>query len=763
EQTFVALTEFKQGDAICGAGNPLQDFLFITKGSAQTTVNGRPFRFDKGDAIGLCSLGKDTYSHTYTAVTDVTVFSYPYDGFDSLDTLLRDNADIANLLLNSMCRQISEFLKYRMGLKYEADDAYELVNEVYPEYERLCALYAFTSKKLTGIAELKRAEDAPGFPLVEDWMHDYYMAINELEPNLRKGFFYNHPPISSGFIRRSAEDIREILRACGAYHDYLKDISKILLNSEGHDLFALISELHFNSVNIKGADEAVSALMMRLTGLLTGMTGVDPGFCKKRMGAYKETLKGTHGNEKTKAAPGASVAKKNLADSLSVIIEYSGCPAETGNKFARAVHDFAKISDRNSSEDDVYKKRKELTVMFYDIYQQVFIKSLEDPALSTVIKMFLNFGYVDAALAGHENADYLYSIADSLKGDPGMGVYTVREWLLAIYNGEKEPCRNEYDEDFPAHLRELKNSRKIDDKEEARLLKDNMAKLRFEMDNVFQTVNKVTFGRISTFCPLFGDHNVQRKLEVSLLTPAILKAMLDEIRSLDFSAYYRPTMYSNPEIGIPKEVVNVEVLPDIILMPNVGIRGSMWQDIEGRVRTSPARMFMPMFLQTDLKAMMIQMTAEFRWEICKRIQGTRWNDMSDPSLTSEFCDYLQFYKTNRDLSQEVRAAIKLELVRAKNNFKSVFVLNYAEWMMYESKGSPRLNKNARKIMITYCPFPQEVREKLMQNPQFAEPINRWNHKKQQRTTHLSNVVHKAEQSKNGAPGELVGELEFSKK
>lgn len=34
-----------------------------------------------------------------------------------------------------------------------------------------------------------------------------------------------------------------------------------------------------------------------------------------------------------------------------------------------------------------------------------------------------------------------------------------------------------------------------------------------------------------------------------------------------------------------KEFINEEVLPDIILMPNIGTRGAMWQEIEGNAGT----------------------------------------------------------------------------------------------------------------------------------------------------------------------------------
>ena len=345
------------------------------------------------------------------------------------------------------------------------------------------------------------------------------------------------------------------------------------------------------------------------------------------------------------------------------------------------------------------------------------MKSIKEPQIPTIIKMFLDFGYVDAALAGHENADYLYSIADSFKGDPDNGVYTFREWLTAIYQGKRPPSRDEFDMDYAAHMQELRLTHKIDAAEEARRLKDNEAKALFELEKIFPTVNKLTYGRISIFCPLFADHNVQRALETSMVTPELLKQTFDGIRAIDFSAYYRETIYSNPGQGIEKETIHVEILPEVILMPNVGTRGMMWQEIEGRVRATPSRMFIPLFLLDDLRNLITRLTGEFRWEMCKRIQGVRWQDMSDPSLTSEYCDYLQFYRSNRDLSADVKASVKSELTRARNNYKAVFVSNYSEWLMFEANGSPRLNRHARRMLMAYCPFSAEIREKLTLNPE----------------------------------------------
>lgn len=751
------MADFTQGSVIYRKGEPFANLFIITKGSAEADFNGHKFTFGQGDILGFDAIGVGAYSLTYTAAADVAAFSHPYADVSTLENLFREKEDIKNVIVASMSRQLAMFLQYHAALKAEATKAHELVTKLYPLYEKLCGLYAYTAKKLPA---LETVTTPSGNDRVPVWAHDYYCGIKELEPAAQKAFFSKHG-ISLGFILGGSEEICRVLVACAAYQKYIADTSRVMLSPTRFDLFSIIAELHIDSATIKGADAAVDTIMSPLVSMLSAMRYVDQAAFKQRLGAYKDSLTAARGGDKVPSTA-SSGEKQNLADSMSIILSYSGYPAEQANKFARLVQEYTKLSDRASSDDGPHRMRRELTGMFNEVYKLVFMNSLSDPNLPTIIKMFLNFGYMDAALAGHENADYLYSIADSVCGDPARGIYTAPEWLTAVYQGKKDPCRNEFDMDYAAHVAELKQQKRFDAKEEARLLADNELKLIFEIDNIFPIVNKLTFGRITTFCPIFSDNNVQRGLDGSFVTPDAIRQSFDEIRKVDFAAFYRETMFSAPEIGIQRETVNVEIIPEVILMPNVGVRGIMWQEIEGRKRTTPGRMFIPLFLLTDLKPILVRLTGEFRWEMCKRVQGSRWQDITEASLTAEYCDYLQFYKTNRDLSTELKALVKTELTRARNNYKSVFVSNYADWVLYEANGSPRLNRYARKIMMMYCTFAAEIRETLVQNPQYAEALKRFNFKNQQREHLLTRVIQKLNQTNIPVPEELISELNFVK-
>ena len=749
-------SEVKRGFVICNAGDPITSVHIILRGQAETTVGGKPFLLGEGDGIGFCYIPTGKFGRTYTAYSDTTIISYPVSAEDPIGELVKANPGTRYMFVRSVYRQMHEFVKYRDQLKSEAEKACALIDETLPIYLKLCGMYAIAPRKFDRAGEASRPEG--GYP---SWLQDFYRDMSALEQKRAKEFFAP-AGISAGLLQRAVQDYVDTHASCDELQGCLRGIASVFLDRTGFDLFGIVAELHLESLNIKGADAAVELVAAKLLRMMSELTYIDAALLRARVESYKKSL-----DEKRKNRVMVDVAdggaSKNLADSLDTILKYAAVPIETSSKFSHLVAKYRDLADKSSSEDEARMLRRELTAMFNDLYISAFLQYANDPSPSTVVKMFMKFGYVDAQLAGYENADYLYSIADSTNGDPSQGVYTIDEWMKAVYRGEKDPCRNEFDMDYAAHINELKQTNKIDAQEAARMLGDRMGRLRFELENLFPVANKLTYGRISIFCPLFSEHNVGRGLEQSLVAPAMLRESFDDIRSKDFSAFYRETMYSNPDIGVPKETVNVEVLPDVILFPNVGTRGIMWQEIEGRKRTTPARILMPVFLLSDFKQLVISLTGEFRWEMCKRIQGSRWQDITEPSLTSEYCDYLQFYRTNRDLSQDVKESVKIELTRGRNNYKNVFVSNYVDWIQYESAGIPRLNKYVRRMLFSHCPFVAKIREGLSMNPQYAEPLKRFNIRQNQRETVLTRLIQKLSNAGTAVPQELYDELAFVQK
>ena len=64
------------------------------------------------------------------------------------------------------------------------------------------------------------------------------------------------------------------------------------------------------------------------------------------------------------------------------------------------------------------------------------------------------------------------------------------------------------------------------------------------------------------------------------------------------------------------------------------------------------------------------------------------------------------------MSDDARDKVKLQIQKARNNSRETFLLDYEAWIKNEANGSMKMNKVAREILATYCPFEKELRMKL---------------------------------------------------
>lgn len=750
----MAAKEFPSGTLLIQSEQTISALHVVTKGSVRASFPGGEFYLYKGDVIGVCELYYGSYFITYRAAEDTALASYACTDARLLE-LLGTKGDLANLIVSSLFRQISEIFNHYELSKFECDNFYQFLLKSYSEYGRFCAKHGITTRTLPemdNISSLVLEED------VDDWLNGYYeklqRVVNAIQVKTQAAEFI------LGMLYKASQDAYQVISVCRALHEYQADITNLLMNENRIDFFDLYASILYKIGSHDHDSTAVIAAISTMMIQLESQGSIDRKLYQERVKEYKDKLSSLDQYMETKKALSSASDVPDLTNSLNTILSYAECDEETTANFRASIEKYNKLTDKNGSDDASRKLRLMITKLFYQIYNKAFLKSLNDDDIPKVVKMFFNFGYVDEKLAGMENAAYLYSIVDTLPSDPSKNVYTAYEWLKAVYEGNKVPSRNEFDNDYTAYVHELKVTGKIAPAEETKMLSDRKEQVLFELNNMFQSVNKITFGRISIFCPVFSESNVLKDLSDSLVSAKRVRESLDHIRATDFGAYYRETIYSNPDIGIGKESISVEVLPDVILMPNVGIRGVMWQEIEGRKRTTPARMMVSIFQMEDLNNIMVRLTGEYRWEMCKRIQGARWNDVSEPSLTSEYFDYIQFYKKNRDLSADAKDKIKLSMQKAKNSFKEMYIRDYEAWVIYEGAGSPRMNKVARAILFAHCPFSKEIRNKLKANPLYKDMMDRYDIKLSQKIHHMNNLYQKLKNTGAEVPPEIAAQRAF---
>lgn len=748
----MAIKEFPAGEILFQSEQPVTSIHLITRGTVQATYPGGSFQLTKGDVIGICELHLGSYYIAYQTTEPVSLAPYPCSKAQ-LSDLMSSNVEMSGRIIFSLYKQLRAILDQYEQARTDCDQFYHYLMDSYAQYSSFCTKHGVSARALPGLETLSELVLDEAVP---DWLGGYYaqflsLVKNSASKKMSSAFMF-------GLLSKANDDIHQVISICRILYDYKADLIGLLMNENRLDLFDFYAGLLYRIGSNEADSTALQAVISDMMVQLESHASIDHDMYEKRVSEYHDRLHSlsAHTGDSTDAA-GSSA---DIIDSLNTILSYSQVDEETAFAFKVAVEQFRKMTDKNSSDDSARKLRQKITKLFYDVYEKAFLRSLHDESIPKAVKMFFNFGYVDEQLAGMKNAAYLCSIVDYLPTDPSKGLYTLYEWLLAIYKGKKSPSRNEFDTDYQAYVHELKTSGKITAAEETTMLGDNEKMVLFELQSVFPSINKITFGRISSFCPVFSEHNILKDLDTSLVSVASVEEAFNHIRSVDFSAYYRDTIYTNADLGIAKEYISVEVLPDIILMPNMGIRGVMWQEIEGRKRTTPSRMMVSIFQMEDLTNIFIRLTADFRWEMCKRIQGPRWNDVTEPSLTSEYFDYIQFYKKNHELSTDAKEKIKLSMQKAKNSFKEMFIRDYESWVLYEGAGSPRLNKIARAILFSYCPFSKGIRDTLKANPLYKETMERYDVNLGQRLHHYNNLFQKIKNSGDPIPPEIQAQKEF---
>ena len=165
-------------------------------------------------------------------------------------------------------------------------------------------------------------------------------------------------------------------------------------------------------------------------------------------------------------------------------------------------------------------------------------------------------------------------------------------------------------------------------------------------------------------------------------------------------------------------------------------------------------------MHLNLDNTITKICGDYHWEMCKRIQGVHWNDITDPSLTAEYCNYLQFYRKNRSLTSDVKEKVKNALAKNKNNYKNIFISDYMLYIKNESQGQPRLNRVSREIMFKYCTFSKEYRDSLAVNPQYQSLIEHWRSKQASKIHALEMIENKILKNYDELPEEVESQKEF---
>lgn len=743
----MAGTMLKAGTKIYTYGQPMTALHLIASGKVAAFYPGGHFELSKGDVIGVCEICSEFHFIGYTVQEDATVLTYPITNVEGLGDFLQNHQDIARFFLLSTFRQLNELQNLCSISHLDCGNLYHELLEDCEKYSQISSRFRIPVKQMEGMDDLTAYlnDESPDL-----WLSEYYAGMMRIYSGQSCKDILQESAVSLGFLRKCSLDFRKTYSSTEEQHRYRRQLSRFYFNGDENDLFE-----HFTALAYKlGADceefKEVLQIIERIIKDYGEDNDCDSAAVDKRIAAFRSNVEhmnaSVNAEAKEESADADIALPSELVNSLSTILNFAAVEPELEDSFRKHIQEYRKLEDKADTDDVANRLRRALTEEFYQVYAAVFENTLDALEIPLPVLLFLYFGYADEELAGTNNAVVLTKIARQMVDHSEFGVYTFYDWLLAIYEGRKAPSRDEFGQDYTEYLSKQKQAGNISEGELRALQESGIDKIQFELKNMFPTTNKITYGRVTTFCPIFVKEDVLKDLEDSYVTSSKIARSLEMIKAVDYTAFYRESLDTENMAVVGKEPIHLEYLPDVVLLPNIGIRGILWQEIEGKVRNSPSRMFLSIFHLEDLDSTMIRMTGDFRWEMCKRVQGGRWNDISEPSLTSEYFDYIQFYRKNRDLSTEAKEKLRSGLQRAKNSFKEMFIRDYMLWILFEGKNSPRMNKVARRIFFVYCPFPESVCSTLAQNPLYSELLERQRIKTAQKLHHLDVLVKKLRNS-----------------
>ncbi len=728
------MNQYPKGTVIYTEGEPLSSIALVIKGRVQIHHEGARYIMTPGSFLAVSDVFHGEYQSTYTALEALTIYVFAIEHKDDLENILSINKDYNGFIIMSLNKVISELGKLYKDIVKHGHSLYSFLNDMFKLYFESASRLGYTARKPKWVDELIEWDSV----IMDLDKINYYTESATIPIDVMKSYYSYSNNITIYQLEEQIELINQINEILKEDVAKLRVMSECLINESDSCIFGLIVEYAIEVVNADGNSgelidnmDSIIGEINKTEAFFSSRLGRKININRKKMEeAYHLLLTGTKDKEisaQTYLKYSIEDAKEVIAklqNSYGQIIDYSGIDENQAKQMQQTMQDFVNLKDRLSMDDNARKIRKQLTEDHYELYKYVFLKAYKDENVPRSVDMFLKYGYADERLLSNEQILSLYFLKDEEVSD-NIHVFNIKQWLKLIYEGKKVPSKNEFDQEYSEMLIALKNRGKLTDEQLKEYTVDMERKLEYEIQNMLRYNNRTTNGQISTFAPVLHKDMIYGQFDKAFVTPSIIIEEFNKMLEIDYSVFDRESLYVKKEKKIEKEYIIERVYPDIILMPTAGINGVMWQNITGKKRNSQGRFLFPIFCEANLFLNIVKVCGRFRWEMCRTIEGTAWNDIKVKSLTSEYSDYIQFYRKNRDLSEEKKEKIKHQIQKGRNNSREIFVIDYENWINYESRAAIKLNKQVREIMATYCPFSKKLREQLIIQPLFEEAYARY--------------------------------------
>lgn len=509
------IVKVERGDFVFRKGQKIGEIALLVKGSVMVIDEYMQVPLQVGDVIGLMDMDSDKYLFDYVAIDTSMICKFEISSIDDYEIVGTAIKDYRNHVIRSICNQMDNILNVYETLDGLSRKLYQNIKDYYGKYKKLCSNY---NKNAAISADIESVQMFNDSDRINEKSVGYLQSLSKKPASIVKPFFGEDDDVTGYHLFMAAELARKAAYACMVRYRFCTDRFGLIFGNSADSIFAMYSKLAIDVVS-EGSD--ISDIMGELDAMMEFMNeckevkeetlGLTFDFDFARVNDIYKAIRAKHESGQAVPEEDGTVQDENLSafsesqadeavkatkGSLKKILGYSGIASEKAESFVKFLTAYKGLKDPYSTENDVRKLRSRITELYYEIYENVFFKAEETNENDRIINMFLDFGYMDETMFEKDRLVELYYLRHT-KYEGRVSVYTTRQWLHAIYSGEKEPSKNEFDLDYDENFRELKKSQKFTPEEENEYFSDKKGKVHYEIVNMFKSNNRITNGQIT--------------------------------------------------------------------------------------------------------------------------------------------------------------------------------------------------------------------------------------------------------------------------
>jgi hypothetical protein len=773
----------------------------LKEGENPESILDRSYRvgMTKGEALlngaGLLEQGKP-HSFSIRTVSDCIISSTPMTSEEMADRIQRDMVLNLKILKDMVARVESGFYLYRnykylwhkfaliadvlaLGLGKKNGKGQENVKRLGADLEEYAlSLAVLIEKDRDCIApeewdinlflgqiqdKLKLYEDHDNLRIEETVDHRQYLFIKRIvgkNTKILSALFQRDEPLNqyvfvflqhvqTAILNATRELSREICqlmdqiyREDGWAHEIIKRSSPSISASEHflHYLTIFSYRSRKDAINLLGKDLFV-------------LYPIFGEFKKYKDFTPPQLIKSTHGSENQDES--RLIKYQGLLDK---ILDFSKLPDEFKNEFRSLMNEALEKDDLTASDKESQNFREKLSLKYWELYEHCFLQIIDSDLKGFIPGIMLHLGVVDERFLTKEELrtiDDLYAM-NHYSFDP-VPVMTLPYFLEKIYNSELNPSLTEMGDSFNSIL---KAQAKMTPKEKAAAeykYKDTPEdRVHYEIKNVSRELYKILSGNKARALPFLCSAALTGDLSKMFMSSEALASSIESIRKRDYTLFFREVLFKHKNSS---DIIQKEIIPYFIFYPLFGNRAVMWQEMDGLKKSTPGRIFYPLYFEGKKEDTLLELLASFRWELKKSIAGFNWTDPVEGGLVGAYYDYIQFYRKNPNITPEAKKRLADFIKRTKSD-KDRFARDYMSWIIHEYEGRARLNSYARELFYRYCPFPLDKRTEMAGKPLYQSLETKFINRRQKEILRIKTKIKKMEKMEQPIPQDIVAYMEY---